>query len=95
MTELPAITQEMLPEKPGKEELTTSQSSWVRKQNNQSWLGGLQPTNCVGSNQEAGLWIGAVLAFRAGLVMSPLAAQLTPWPVSSLVLFGRKIATTS
>lgn len=53
----------------------------MSKQNDQSLLGRLQHTECMGMDQKPGLWIGTVLAFRAGLVISPLAAQLTSSPV--------------
>lgn len=74
MTELPGITQEMLPQE-ARKRTEHFPGLLGENQNDRSWLGRLHQTKGMGDDQEPGLGVGTVLAFRTALVVSPLAAQ--------------------
>ena len=80
MTQLPGITQEMLPQEARKRRADHFPRLLGENQNDQSWLGRLHTQCMMGNDQEPGLRVGTVLAFRTALVVSPLAAQLTSSP---------------
>lgn len=80
MTQLPGITQDMLPQE-ARKRTDHLLGLLGENQNDQSWLGRLQHTQCMGDDREPGLRLGTVLAFRTALVVSPLAAQLTSSPL--------------